>query len=126
MEKATLRNEAIAYVRVASLEQADQKRSINGQQTIIENFCRENNIALKSVFQDAGTSGNNFRRPGWKDLEKHITDPQNGIELLIVISYDRISRSIANVREKINFLERKHNVSVFSLTPNNDINNKLL
>jgi site-specific DNA recombinase len=106
---------AIAYTRTATREVADQSHSINHQEIAIKNYCKENSIDLLHVFNDVG-SGMNFKREGWKNLETYLDDPKNDVQMLIVTSFDRISRNEEKVLLKMGFLERQFNVKLVSVS----------
>lgn len=82
---------AIGYVRVSTEGQAENGASLAAQRAAIEAEAIRRGWALR-VFEDAGASGANLRRPG---LEAALAALQPGATL-IVAKLDRLSRSLAD------------------------------
>ena len=57
---------AVAYIRISQQDQSNF--SIEGQQSILEKFARDQNLNLVASFIDNGKSAKNFNRPEWKNL----------------------------------------------------------
>lgn len=76
--------------------------SINNQKTIINNFCKKNNITIYKYYIDDGYSGKNFERPSFKKLENDIKN--NIVNTGIVKDMSRLGR---------NFLENIYYINVF-------------
>lgn len=90
-------------IAIYSRQSLDKKDSISIE-TQIE-FCKkeiQNNEPYK-IYKDKGFSGKNIQRPAFKEL---FSDIENGkISKLIVYRLDRISRSITDFANIIEFLE---------------------
>lgn len=71
-----------------------ESSSITNQRSIVERYCRENNIALANEFVDDGYSGSNFDRPGFQqmllEIEKH---PE--INMIITKDLSRLGRNMS-------------------------------
>lgn len=83
-----LSNEKIEVID--GVEEAESG-SISTQKLILENFCKDNKIAVVDHYTDDGVSGATFDRPNFKRL---IKDIENGkINLVIVKDLSRFGRA---------------------------------
>ena len=58
-----------AYLRLSNDEaQGGESASITNQRSIIQAYCRQNNITLVREFVDDGWSGGNFNRPAFQEM----------------------------------------------------------
>ena len=64
-----------AYLRL-SIEEAGkgESSSITNQRVIVQNYCRQNGIALVREFVDDGYSGGNFNRPGFQEMMRQLEE----------------------------------------------------
>ncbi len=105
---------AIAYIRMASLEQADQYEVGNfPQEKMIKNYCYLNDIILLETFTDVGVSGTNFDREGWRKMEAFLSEYP--IDVVIVTDYDRIGRNQEMVLAKMAEIEKEYGPQVLVL-----------
>ncbi len=102
---------AVGYTRFATADQVDRSDAQEPQEKVINDYCMENSIELLRIFHDVG-SGVNFNRETWKNLERYLADPANGVQLLLVSSLDRISRNYEQAMDKISFLETHYGIAV--------------
>ena len=86
---------AVIYTRVSSKEQADNNTSLDTQKKFCEEYCLKKGYPIKKYFGGTFESAKTDER---KEFEKLIAfvKKENGIEAIIVYSYDRFSRSGAN------------------------------
>lgn len=85
---------AIAYVRVSTLEQADEGVSLEAQEKRIRAWCEAQNVSLLGVFIDAGLSGGRIdNRP---ELQRALNVCKRG-DVLVVYSLSRLSRTTRDV-----------------------------
>jgi DNA invertase Pin-like site-specific DNA recombinase len=95
--------EAIAYVRVSTVEQSTDGVSLASQRARIEQWCLGNDYTLTATYEDAGLSGKSSdNRPG---LQAALTHAQRSGATLVVYSLSRLSRSIADtcsIMERLN------------------------
>ena len=62
-----------AYLRLSNEEaQVGESSSISNQRMIVQNFCRQNGIALVREFTDDGYSGGNFDRPAFQAMLRQL------------------------------------------------------
>ena len=83
---------AIGYVRVSTVNQVERGDGLEIQRRKIEDYCKDNDVILKKVYEDAGVSGAVKDRPGLlqllKDCEKGL------IKRVIICKQDRLSREL--------------------------------
>jgi DNA invertase Pin-like site-specific DNA recombinase len=89
--------------------------SIKNQEELLKTYLNDKNFNIKEVFVDNGYSGTNFNRPSFKSMIDYIKN--NDIDLIVVKSIDRISRSTIDT---INFLKEMKDLNIKVL----DINNR--
>lgn len=79
------------YVRVSTLEQANEGYSIEEQEVKLKAYCTAMGYSVYKVYRDPGFSGASLERPGIQSL---IDDVLTGvIDTVIVWKLDRLSRS---------------------------------
>ena len=89
--------------------------SIKNQEELLKSYLNDKNFNIKEVFVDNGYSGTNFNRPSFRSMIDYIKN--NDIDLIVVKSIDRISRSTIDT---INFLKEMKDLNIKVL----DINNR--
>ncbi|RZJ91154.1 MAG: recombinase family protein [Chryseobacterium sp.] len=105
---------AIAYIRMASIEQANHFEVGNfPQEKTIKNYCYINDITLLKTFYDIAVSGLDFQRKGWSEMEQFLKGTK--VDQLFVTDYDRIGRNGRLVLTKIAEIEEKHNTQILAL-----------
>lgn len=86
---------AVGYVRVSTDMQAMEGLSLEAQQSAIEGYCAIHGIKLVRICKDV-ISGGRDQRPGLQDA---IDTLQRSADILIVLKFDRLSRSIKHFCE---------------------------
>ncbi len=100
-KRKSSRADACGYVRVSTLEQADEGLSLDAQQAKIQSYCLAHDIPLGEVYADRGISGRRTcNRPG---LEAAISHACRTKGPLVVVSLSRLARS---TRDAILIAER--------------------
>ena len=89
--------------------------SIKNQEELLKTYLNDKNFNIKEIFVDNGYRGTNFNRPSFKSMIDYIKN--NDIDLIVVKSIDRISRSTIDT---INFLKEMKDLNIKIL----DINNR--
>lgn len=105
------------YVRVSTEEQAEEGYSINGQISILSEYCKNNGYEIVSIYKDEGVSGKSINRPSLKQLL--IDSESNQFKMVMVWKISRISRIQLDFLNIIDQLE-KNDVSFFSYSENID------
>ena len=93
-DKETVRR-AVGYVRVSTDMQAVDGLSLDAQTAAIEQYCKAHGFKLVRICKDV-LSGGKDQRPG---LQETLDTLQRGADILIVLKFDRLSRSIKHFCE---------------------------
>lgn len=80
---------AALYIRVSTLEQAQEGYSIGEQKERLIAFCKAHDWIIADIYVDGGYSGSNLNRPGMQKLMSE-TDK---FDIVLVYKLDRLSRS---------------------------------
>lgn len=81
---------AAIYVRVSTEEQRDYGYSIDGQIRELTDYCDKQDYNIIDVYNDAGHSAKDMKRP---NLERLIKDIEKGkIDVVVAIKVDRLTR----------------------------------
>ncbi|MFO0576153.1 MAG: recombinase family protein [Polyangia bacterium] len=91
----TPQRRAVGYIRVSTDMQALEGLSLEAQQAAIESYCTLHGIKLVRVCKDIISGGKN-QRPG---LQEALSTLQRSADILIVLKFDRLSRSIKHFCE---------------------------
>jgi site-specific DNA recombinase len=83
MKKAAL------YIRVSTLEQANEGYSVGEQKERLTAFCKARDWIVTEYYIDPGYSGANLDRPAVQKLIAEV----KGVDVVLVYKLDRISRS---------------------------------
>ena len=86
---------AVGYIRVSTDMQASEGISLEAQQGAIRQYCELHGLRLLKVYQDV-ISGGKVQRPGLADALRAL---QHGAGVLVVVKFDRLSRSIRHFCE---------------------------
>jgi DNA invertase Pin-like site-specific DNA recombinase len=82
----------LAYARVSTAEQADNKAGLTAQRRAIRRECERRGWQVIEEVEDAGYSAKDLRRPGIKAAL--VTLEAGGADALVVAKLDRVSRSM--------------------------------
>jgi DNA invertase Pin-like site-specific DNA recombinase len=86
---------AVGYVRVSTDMQAADGLSLDAQQAAIEQYCLAQGYQLTGIYKDV-LSGAKDQRPGLKEALGCL---EKGVDILVVLKFDRLSRSIKHFCE---------------------------
>lgn len=101
------------YVRVSTLEQAEEGYSIDEQIDKLTNYCKARDWVITDIYTDPGFSGSSTDRPG---LKKLIVDAkQKKYDYVLVYKLDRLSRSQKDTLYLIEDVFLKNNIGFLSL-----------
>jgi site-specific DNA recombinase len=96
---------AIGYIRVSTDMQADKGTSLENQVDRIIEFCQKKGLMLENIYEDAGFSGKNTKRPGFQDMMKRIN--KGGVNAVIVWHSTRFARNLKDFINHMDLLEKK-------------------
>ena len=80
---------AAIYVRVSTLEQAQEGYSIGEQKERLIAYCKAHDWIIANIYVDGGYSGSNLNRPGIQKLMQETEE----FDVVLVYKLDRLSRS---------------------------------
>jgi DNA invertase Pin-like site-specific DNA recombinase len=88
---------AICYVRVSTLDQAEEGVSLAAQEEKTRAFCVARGWDCAGVIRDEGVSGGTLDRPG---LQEALDRCRRGeAQVLVVLKLDRLTRSVKDLGE---------------------------
>jgi site-specific DNA recombinase len=105
------------YLRVSTEEQAVRGYSIEAQKDALRAYALKKGWEIAGIYEDAGYSAKDINRPALQRLLKDIEDKK--VEAVLVWRLDRISRSVADFSDMLEFFE-KRGVAFDSATENFD------
>lgn len=108
----------LAYCRVSTEEQANERYSIEGQADRLRAYALSRDLGEVTVIEDPGSSGKDVNRPGIQQL---LAAAEAGhVRHVIVWRLDRLSR---NLRDLILIADRfgEHGVALHSVSENLDL-----
>ena len=111
-------NKVACYVRVSTVEQAEEGYSIGAQTDRLIAYCKARDWIIYDTYIDAGYSGSNTDRPGLKQMIHDIKNKK--IDLVLVYKLDRLSRSQKDTLLLIEDVFNTHDVSFVSINENFD------
>lgn len=105
MKKAAL------YIRVSTLEQAQEGYSVGEQKERLIAYCRAKDWLIADIYVDGGYTGSNLKRPG---IQKLISET-NKFDMVLVYKLDRLSRSQRDTLYLIEEIFRPNDVDFISM-----------
>ena len=94
------------YIRVSTKKQVDEGYSLDAQKVKLEKLCETNGYIIYKIYADEGKSGKNTKRPAYQEM---MEDMHNGLfDKIIVTKLDRISRSLIDLEELIQDLQKNN------------------
>lgn len=106
------------YVRVSTIEQANEGYSVREQTERLKNYCLAKGWLLYKTYTDPGYSGSTINRPAMTEL---LSDIEKGtLDLVLVYKLDRLSRSQKDTLYLIEDVFLKNNVDFVSMSENFD------
>lgn len=111
------------YIRVSTLEQANEGYSIGVQTEKLQAYCLAHGWNIVGTYTDPGFSGSNMDRPA---LNRMMADIKAGhIDIVLVYKLDRLSRSQRDTLYMIEDMFLKNNADFVSMTENFDTSQPL-
>lgn len=104
------------YIRVSTLEQANEGYSIAAQREKLTAYCKAKGWSIYDIYIDAGFSGANLNRPSLQRMLKDL----NKIDAILVYKLDRLSR---RQKDTLYLIEEKflvNNIDFISLSESFD------
>jgi len=104
-EIPTIGARAVGYVRVAAGSQSDPRSGLDAQAATIRAFAKAEGIELVGVFEDAGESAHNKRRPGLLALLAAVGEGHTN--LIIVPDLTRLARDLGDLLRLMDSFARR-------------------
>jgi site-specific DNA recombinase len=112
-----LDGKVVGYIRVSSLEQANDGISLERQADQIKAYCALKGIKDFKLISDKGLSGFKSNRPGFQELLELCHSKQ--VKMVIVYDLSRLSRSVRDTLAFVEDVIQKRGIQFVSLQ--NDI-----
>lgn len=102
---------AALYIRVSTLEQAQEGYSVGEQKERLIAYCKAKDWLIADIYVDGGYTGSNLKRPG---IQKLIAETDK-FEMVLVYKLDRLSRSQRDTLYLIEEVFRPNDVDFISM-----------
>lgn len=102
---------AALYIRVSTLEQAQEGYSVGEQKERLIAYCKAQGWIIADIYVDGGYTGSNLKRPG---MQKLMTETDK-FDVVLVYKLDRLSRSQRDTLYLIEEIFRPNNVDFVSM-----------
>lgn len=102
---------AALYIRVSTLEQAQEGYSVGEQKERLIAYCKAKDWLIADIYVDGGYTGSNLKRPG---IQKLMTETDK-FEMVLVYKLDRLSRSQRDTLYLIEEVFRPNDVDFISM-----------
>lgn len=90
------------YIRVSTFDQAREGFSLGKQEERLKEFCNFKRYNIYKVYQDAGISAKNDKRPAYQEM---IEDVKKGnINVIVALKLDRLTRSVYDIEKLMKFV----------------------
>ena len=90
------------YIRVSTFDQAREGFSLREQEERLKEFCKFKRYNIYKVYQDAGISTKNDKRPAYQEM---IEDVKKGnINVIVALKLDRLTRSVYDIEKLMKFV----------------------
>ena len=90
------------YIRVSTFDQAREGYSLGEQEERLKEFCNFKRYNIYKVYQDAGISAKNDKRPAYQEM---IEDVKKGnINVIVALKLDRLTRSVYDIEKLMKFV----------------------
>lgn len=102
---------AALYIRVSTLEQAQEGYSVGEQKERLIAYCKAKDWLIADIYVDGGYTGSNLKRPG---IQKLMAETDK-FEMVLVYKLDRLSRSQRDTLYLIEEVFRPNGVDFISM-----------
>jgi site-specific DNA recombinase len=87
---------AALYVRVSTIEQAENQLSIQEQEAQLRHWMGSKGYEFAGLYQDLGKSGSNLQRPAFQKLLRAVEQTSPPFDLILVHSLSRAFRDLTD------------------------------
>jgi len=97
---------AVIYVRVSTVEQAEEGNSLSTQEKICREYAFKQGYEVVDVFVERGESAKTANRTELQKMLPFVTNKKNSITAIIIYKIDRLSRNTDDYSQIRNLLKR--------------------
>ena len=90
------------YKRVSTLDQKREGFSLPEQDEKLREFCKFKGYDIYKVYEDAGISAKNDKRPAYQEMIQDIKDKK--INVIVAYKLDRLTRSVYDIEKLMKFV----------------------
>ena len=90
------------YKRVFTLDQKREGFSLPEQDEKLREFCKFKGYEIYKVYEDAGISAKNDKRPAYQEMIQDIKDKK--INVIVAFKLDRLTRSVYDIEKLMKFV----------------------
>ena len=90
------------YKRVSTLDQKREGFSLPEQDEKLREFCKFKGYEIYKVYEDAGISAKNDKRPAYQEMIQDIKDKK--INVIVAFKLDRLTRSVYDIEKLMKFV----------------------
>lgn len=100
------KNIVALYTRVSTTHQVEEGVSLVAQRNNLLRFAENNEYKVYKIYEELGKSGKNVNRPAFQEMMQDMRDGR--FNKIVVFKLDRISRSIVDLENIIQELQKYH------------------
>lgn len=90
------------YIRVSTFDQAREGFSLREQEERLKEFCKFKRYNIYKVYQDAGISAKNDKRPAYQEMIEEVK--KGNINVIVALKLDRLTRSVYDIEKLMKFV----------------------
>lgn len=90
------------YIRVSTFDQAREGFSLREQEERLKEFCKFKRYNIYKVYQDAGISAKNDKRPAYQEMIEDVK--KDNINVIVALKLDRLTRSVYDIEKLMKFV----------------------
>ena len=90
------------YIRVSTFDQAREGFSLREQEERLKEFCKFKRYNIYKVYQDAGISAKNDKRPAYQEMMEDVK--KGNINVIVALKLDRLTRSVYDIEKLMKFV----------------------
>ena len=92
------------YIRVSTFDQAREGFSLGEQEERLREFCNFKRYNIYKVYQDAGISAKNDKRPAYQEIIEDVKKGNININVIVALKLDRLTRSVYDIEKLMKFV----------------------
>ena len=97
---------ALIYVRVSTVEQAERGVSLDNQESACHDWTFRNGVRVLKIFREEGVSAKTLKRPAIQELLAYVAKNSASVDYLVIYQIDRLSRNMDDFTDIRRLLHR--------------------